>query len=82
MAEKIGSVQSSSDILNQKFLELRSMQMELGAALDRIERGQDRDTAAADPRYAQLYKGLEILGNADAHRAEELQMLYSIPVEG
>lgn len=61
-------------VLDREFLEIRSLLLQLGAALDRLER--DR-TPADDPRMERLRRGVELLGSAGPSRATEIQMLFS-----
>jgi hypothetical protein len=66
-------------ILDREFLTIRGKLLEVAAALDRIERGQG--TAAGDPRLEQLRETLSILGREGANRAEQLQMIFTLPYE-
>jgi hypothetical protein len=66
-------------ILDREFFTIRGKLLEVAAALDRIERGQG--SAAADPRLEKIRHTLAILGKEGAGRAEELQMVFSLPYE-
>lgn len=66
--------------LNREFLEIRAKILELAASLDRLDRGDGN--VADDPRMRLVRGGLQILtGDADADRAEQLQLLFSQPYE-
>jgi hypothetical protein len=58
---------------------MRCRLLDLAAALDRIERADD--TPDDDPRRAQIHQGLEILAGDEPHRAEQIQLLFSLPYE-
>jgi hypothetical protein len=68
---------SALALLEREFLGIRSRVVELAAALDRVERGHG--SAAADPRMAQIRGALEILLTPEANRAEQVQMVFSLP---
>ncbi|MGA7703117.1 MAG: hypothetical protein WCB27_26260 [Thermoguttaceae bacterium] len=69
---------SASNKLNTEFLGMRCRLVELAAALDRIDRGKD---SAGDPRFAQIRRSLEILAADGPDRAEQVQMVFSLPFE-
>jgi len=64
-------------LLEQLFLELRCRCLDLGAALDRIERADDSDAAVADPRWEGITEALRILLRPGRDRAEQIQLLFS-----
>jgi hypothetical protein len=70
---------TAAQILDREFLTIRCKLLEVSAALDRIERGQG--SAASDPRLEKIRETLAILGKDGAERAEQLQMLFSLPYE-
>ncbi len=70
---------TAAQILDREFLTIRCKLLEVSAALDRIERGQG--SAASDPRLEKIRETLAILGKGGAERAEQLQMLFSLPYE-
>jgi hypothetical protein len=65
--------------LDREFLGIRCRLIELAAALDRIDRAGD--SAAGDPRTAQIRRSLEVLAGGGPHRAEQVQMVFSLPYE-
>jgi hypothetical protein len=65
--------------LDREFLGIRCRLIELAAALDRIDRA--KDSAAGDPRWAQVRRSLEILAGDGPHRAEQVQIVFSLPYE-
>jgi hypothetical protein len=67
------------EILDREFLTVRGKLLEVAAALDRIERGNG--SAAGDQRLERIRETLGILGRHGGKRAEELQMLFSLPYE-
>jgi hypothetical protein len=70
---------TAAEILDREFLTIRGKLLEVAAALDRIERGTG--SAAKDPRLAKLRETLTILGRDGGQRAEQLQLLFSLPYE-
>jgi hypothetical protein len=65
-------------VLDREFLAIRCRLIDLAAAFDRIDRAED---AAGDPRRSQIRRSLEILGADAPNRAEQVQMLFSLPYE-
>jgi hypothetical protein len=64
--------------LDQYFLEARSRLLDLAAILDRIDRGMDPGTTAADPRVARIREAVQVLLSADPGRAERVQAIFSL----
>ncbi len=64
--------------LDAYFLEARSKLLDLAAILDRIGRGADAASAAADPRMQKLRAALELLLSRSEGRAEGVQQLFSL----
>lgn len=70
---------SAPQLLNRDFLEVRAKILELAACLDRLERAEG--SVADDPRMKQVYQGLEALDSIGAKRAEQVQLLFSLPYD-
>lgn len=70
---------SAASILDRDFLELRARLLDLAAGLDRIERAEG--SVQDDPRMAGIRKALEILLGSGTDRAEEMQMVFSLPYD-
>ena len=70
---------SAAEVLDRDFLAIRCRLIELAAALDRIDRGGK--SAAGDPRVAQIRRSLELLVGDAPDRAEQVQMVFSLPYE-
>jgi hypothetical protein len=66
-------------MLDAEFLGIRCRLVELAAAFDRIDRGQKPKDA--DLRLAQIRRSLEVLGGDGPNRAEQVQMVFSLPYE-
>jgi hypothetical protein len=64
--------------LDQFYLDARSRVLDLAATLDRIGRGADATTAAADPRLALLRQALALLLSDAPNRAEKVQQVFSL----
>ena len=72
-------IATAAQILDREFLTIRGKLLEAAAALDRVERGQG--SAAADPRLGKIRETLAIMGKEGANRAEQLQLIFSLPYE-
>ena len=70
---------TAAQILDREFLTIRGKLLEVAAALDRIERGEG--SAADDPRLKKIGETLAIMGKDGANRAEQLQLIFSLPYE-
>jgi hypothetical protein len=70
---------TASVSLDREFLGIRCRLIEMAAALDRIDRAGV--AVAGDPRMAQIRRSLEILAGDAPDRAEQLQMVFSLPYE-
>ena len=71
------TIQTSEQVLERHFLEMRCGLLNLAAALDRVARSDGFDAARTDPRLAQIRQAIEILGRDGDGRAEAIQMLFS-----
>ena len=70
---------SAQDVLNREYLEMRAKILELAASRDRIDRAEGN--ADDDPRMALLRQGFELLLSDQPQRAEQVQLLFSIPYD-
>ncbi|MCE9605901.1 MAG: hypothetical protein K8U03_13475 [Planctomycetia bacterium] len=70
---------TAPQILNRDFLEVRAKILELAACLDRLERADGSVTD--DPRMKQIHQGLTALDAVGAKRAEQVQLLFSLPYD-
>ena len=70
---------TAAQILDREFLTIRGKLLEVAAALDRIQRGQG--SAAGDPRLVKLRETLAVMGRDGADRAEQMQLIFSLPYE-
>jgi hypothetical protein len=64
--------------LDAYFLEARARLLDLAAILDRIGRGRDAASLAADPRLAKIRQALEVLHDESGGRAERIQQVFSL----
>jgi len=71
------SPMTAPQLLERHFLDMRARLIDLAAILDRI--GRAEGSLEGDPRMAQLRQALEILGRESNDRAEQLQLLFSLP---
>jgi hypothetical protein len=70
---------TASQVLDREFLDVRARLLEIGAALDRIERAEG--SAEGDARLARIRQGLSVLAGRQPDRAEQIQLLFSRPYE-
>ena len=73
----ITAIQSAPEVFDQTFLLVRARILEIAAALDRIDRAEEAAVVRADPRFAQIRQGLEILLSEGTHRAAQIQEAFS-----
>ncbi len=70
---------TAAQILDREFFTIRGKLLEVAAALDRIERGEG--SAANDPRMEKIGETLAVLGREGPNRAEQLQLIFSLPYD-
>jgi hypothetical protein len=70
---------AGSASLDREFLSIRCRLIELAAALDRVDRSAT--PGAGDGRIAQIRRSLAILAADAPARAEQVQMVFSLPYE-
>lgn len=73
---------SANETLEREYLLIRAKILEIGAALDRVERGNGADGIAGDPRLNEISRALETLSKPigdTADRAEAIQLIFSLP---
>ncbi len=66
---------NSNQILDCEFLQIRAKILEVGAALDRVDRA-DGDVSG-DQRMQLLRDAIELVASDGPHRAERIQLLFS-----
>jgi hypothetical protein len=66
-------------VFDREFLGIRARLIELGAALDRIERASG--FTGGDPRREKIRQATEILLGGAANKAEQIQLMFSLPYE-
>ncbi|MGE0607505.1 MAG: hypothetical protein AB7O62_10450 [Pirellulales bacterium] len=67
------------EILNRVYLEIRAKLLEVGASLDRLDRADG--LVDDDPRLGRIRQALAILAAGQPDRAEQIQLLFSLPYE-
>jgi hypothetical protein len=68
----------ASRALDMFFLDARSKLLDLAAVLDRLDRGDESGSAAADPRLERIRKALLTLLENEPGRAERVQQIFSL----
>jgi hypothetical protein len=69
----------SAPVIEQEFLPLRAKLLEIGAALDRLERAEA--LGAREPRVAKIHAAIDALLGSGGDRAEQIQLVFSRPFE-
>ena len=72
---------SAREHLDREFLNIRAALLDIAAALDRLDRGADREGIAHDPRLADLLQAVRLLGDGQPDRAKRIQALFSDPYD-
>lgn len=72
---------SAADLLDRDFLSLRHRVLDIAAGLDRLDRGENPEEIASDPRIHQLREALAVLSDSRADRAERVQLICSDPYD-
>ena len=75
----IQSPLTAVEVLEREFLGIRARILEVGAMLDRLDRAEG-DTRT-DPRRQRIERALAVLGASNSGRAEQIQMIFSLPFE-
>ena len=68
---------AAGEVLDREFLAVRAKLIDVAAALDRIDRAQG--TVSDEPRLDQIRQAFRILAGNASDRAEQLQLLFSLP---
>ncbi|QDU96126.1 hypothetical protein [Lignipirellula cremea] len=70
---------SSAEVLQREFFEMRAKLLELAASFDRLDRADGE--VKGDPRMAQIEEALRVLLDQKPDRAEQIQLLFSLPYD-
>ncbi len=70
---------TATEVLDREFLAVRKRLIDIAAMLDRIDRAEG--PTPDDPRIEGIRRSLEILAGEKPDRAEQLQLLFSLPYE-
>jgi hypothetical protein len=66
----------AAELLNNEFLEIRALLLQVAAALDRLDRATG--DVSRDKRRADLDQAIRVLLEAGTGRAEQLQRVFSL----
>ena len=75
---------TAAEVLDREFLGLRMRLIDVAATLDRIDRAEGpvaQNTAADQARLEKIRRALQILSGDAPDRAEQLQLLFSLPYQ-
>ena len=70
---------TAADTITREFLPVRAKILEIAAALDRIQRGDEY--LDNEPRLERLREALQVLMRSDDDRAEQIQLVFSRPYD-
>jgi hypothetical protein len=73
----VGSPMPAQQVLDREFLEIRARILKIAASLDRIDRSPA--PSADNERMDLIHRGLQILLSDAPDRAQQVQMLFSLP---
>ena len=65
----------TQELLDREFLEVRAKILQLAASFDRMDRAEG--SVAEDPRLHKIQQALDVLRDAAADRAEQIQLIFS-----
>lgn len=71
------ATRTSQDILEQDFLKIRCLILDLAASLDRIDRGEGANDIADHEQMKLLQGGLDLLKEEGPGRAAKVQLHFS-----
>lgn len=69
----------AADVLGREFLSARAKLIELGAALDRMDRASG--DVAGDSRIKGIRSAIDIIAGKEPQRAERIQLVFSRPYD-
>jgi hypothetical protein len=75
----ITSPLTAAEVLEREFLTIRAKILEVGALLDRLDRAEG--DVGNDPRCERIQRAIAVLSQPDTPRAEQIQMIFSLPFE-
>lgn len=70
---------TAPEILDRVYLETRAKLLEVAASFDRLDRA--KGAVADDPRLARIRQALAVLSSDALDRAEQIQLLFSLPYD-
>ncbi len=70
---------AAAEVLDREFNSVRARLIDVAAALDRIDRAEG--DVSADPRFQTVRQAIQALTEDAPGRAEQLQLLFSLPYE-
>jgi hypothetical protein len=71
------TTQSAQEILEQNFLQMRCLILDLAAALDRIDRAEGSETIENHQQMKLLQGGIDLLKENGPGRAAQVQLHFS-----
>lgn len=66
---------NAAEIIDREFLEIRAKILELAASFDRLDRAAG--SVEGDPRMSLISEALQLIGEDQRDRAEQVQLIFS-----
>jgi hypothetical protein len=70
---------SAPQVLDREFLQIRAKILQIASSLDRLDRAEG--SVGADGRLADIRQGLAVLASQQPDRAEQIQLIFSLPYD-
>lgn len=68
---------AAAAVLDTELLGVRAKLLEIAGTMDRLNRAEG--TVESDPRIAKIRQALEVLQSSQPDRAEQIQLIFSLP---
>jgi hypothetical protein len=70
---------TTTQIIDEYFIENRTRLLDLAAFLDRLDRSSDRSPAASDFRMQVFERAIQVLTSPEIGKIDQIQLLFSDP---
>lgn len=75
----MSTIGSAAEVLDREFFEIRANLLQLAASLDRMDRASG--PPGPDEKIEQIRQALAILQRPGSNRAEQIQLVFSLPYD-
>lgn len=77
MSTPLPSEKNAEELLEMYYLDMRSALLETAAGLDRLERAEDYQKIAENPKYKRLFTAMKMILETRKYRSERFLELFS-----